>query len=160
MGMDEVKPGLSAELDVEVTAAMTVNRTGREGANVLSTPSLLDLMERCSIEAADPQGVLRYVAVDFAEEGGLTYPDVQSTVLHFLFRDEQVGARLEELSIQPPAKEGAPHRLRARLAFARGHKLREPQRPLPAGVVRYEFDLLFTESEFGWQARGGRYRRL
>ena len=38
MGMDNVKPGLSAELDVEVTAAMTINRTGRDGADVLSTP--------------------------------------------------------------------------------------------------------------------------
>ena len=69
MGMDDVKPGLSAELDVEVTAAMTINRTGRDGADVLSTPSLLDLMERCSIEVADPHLPADSVTVGYAVDG-------------------------------------------------------------------------------------------
>jgi predicted thioesterase len=69
MGMDNVKPGLSAELDVEVTAAMTINRTGRDGADVLSTPSLLDLMERCSIKVADPHLPADSVTVGYAVDG-------------------------------------------------------------------------------------------
>ena len=69
MGMDDVKPGLSAEFDVEVTAAMTINRTGRDGADVLSTPSLLDLMERCSIEAADPHLPADSVTVGYSVDG-------------------------------------------------------------------------------------------
>jgi len=69
MGMDDVKPGLSAELDVEVTAAMTINRTGRDGADVLSTPSLLDLMERCSIEVAAPHLPADSVTVGHAGDG-------------------------------------------------------------------------------------------
>jgi predicted thioesterase len=67
--MEDVKPGLSAELDVEVTSAMTINRTGREGADVLSTPSLLDLMERCSIEAADPHLPEDSATVGYAVDG-------------------------------------------------------------------------------------------
>ena len=64
-----LKPGLTAELDVEVTADMTINRTGREGADVLSTPSLLGLMERCAIDAADPHLGNDSVTVGYAVDG-------------------------------------------------------------------------------------------
>ena len=50
---DNVKPGQTGEMNVEVTREMTVNRAGREGADVLSTPALLMLMEQASIEATD-----------------------------------------------------------------------------------------------------------
>ena len=69
MVVDDVKPGLAAELDVEVTADMTINRTGREGADVLSTPSLLGLMERCAIDAADPHLGDDRVTVGYAVDG-------------------------------------------------------------------------------------------
>ena len=69
MGANDVKPGLAAELDVEVTADMTINRTGHEGADVLSTPSLLGLMERCSIDAADPHLGDDRVTVGYAVDG-------------------------------------------------------------------------------------------
>ena len=69
MVANEVKPGLAAELDVEVTADMTINRTGNEGADVLSTPSLLGLMERCAIDAADPHLGDDSVTVGYAVDG-------------------------------------------------------------------------------------------
>ena len=69
MVVDDVKPGLAAEMDVEVTADMTINRTGREGADVLSTPSLLGLMERCAINAADPHLGDDRVTVGYAVDG-------------------------------------------------------------------------------------------
>ena len=69
MAMENLKPGQSAELDVEVTKDLTTNRMGREGADVLSTPSLLGLMENASIEASDkilPEG---YTTVGYAVDG-------------------------------------------------------------------------------------------
>jgi predicted thioesterase len=41
-------------LEAEVTKEMTVNRTGRDGADVLSTPALLMLMEHACIKAEAP----------------------------------------------------------------------------------------------------------
>ncbi|MBM3943997.1 MAG: thioesterase [SAR202 cluster bacterium] len=66
---EAVKPGQTGELNVEVTKDMTVNRAGRPGADVLSTPSLLMLMERASIEATDrllPKG---HATVGYAVDG-------------------------------------------------------------------------------------------
>lgn len=66
MAMENLKLGQSAELEVEVTKDLTTNRTGREGADVLSTPSLLGLMENASILASDkylPEG---YTTVGYA----------------------------------------------------------------------------------------------
>jgi predicted thioesterase len=54
MTTEKLGPGLSAELEVEVIEDLTVNPTERPGAEVLSTPSLLGLMERCSIKAVHP----------------------------------------------------------------------------------------------------------
>jgi len=57
--MDEPRPGQSADLERKVTKSLTTNRTGREGDDVLSTPSLLDLMEKACIEATEaslPEG--------------------------------------------------------------------------------------------------------
>lgn len=59
MGMDEIKPGLHYKLEDTVGEHQTINRMGRPGAEVLSTPALLALMEWSSIHSTDhllPQG--------------------------------------------------------------------------------------------------------
>ena len=64
--MDKFQPNQSAESDFEITKDLTTNRMGREGADVLSTPSLLHLMEVTSIKASEaylPEG---YTTVGFA----------------------------------------------------------------------------------------------
>ena len=45
MTMDKFKSGQSANVDFVITSEMSTNRTGKPGAEVLSTPSLLGLME-------------------------------------------------------------------------------------------------------------------
>ena len=69
MNMDRFEPGQSAELVVEVTRELTINRTGREGADVLSTPALLSLMENASIKASDPYLPADSTTVGFAVHG-------------------------------------------------------------------------------------------
>ena len=54
MDLQRLKPGQTAETETTVTRPMTVNRMGREGADVLSTPALLMLMEEVSIRASEP----------------------------------------------------------------------------------------------------------
>ena len=69
MTMDRFEPGQSAEIEAVVTKELTINRMGKDGADVLSTPSLLGLMERCCIEASDrylPDG---YTTVGYAVDG-------------------------------------------------------------------------------------------
>ena len=59
MGMDDIMPGLSYELEDTVKEEQTINRMGKPGAEVLSTPSLLALMEWSSIHSTDhllPEG--------------------------------------------------------------------------------------------------------
>ena len=67
--MDRFETGQSAETQTEVMEPLTINRMGRPGAKVLSTPSLLGLMERCSIEAADPHLGDDSVTVGYAVDG-------------------------------------------------------------------------------------------
>jgi fluoroacetyl-CoA thioesterase len=69
MTMDKFAPGQSAELEAEVTEELTINRMGREGAEVLSTPSLLGLMEQCSIQASEPYLPDEYTTVGYAVDG-------------------------------------------------------------------------------------------
>ena len=69
MTMDRLKPGLSAELEAVVTLDLTVNRMDREGAEVLSTPSLLNLMEYCSVKASDPYLPEHHTTVGYAVDG-------------------------------------------------------------------------------------------
>ena len=69
MTTDRFKPGQSMELEEEVTRELSTNRMGREGADVLSTPSLLKLMEQCSIDASDPYLAEGYTTVGFAVDG-------------------------------------------------------------------------------------------
>ena len=54
MTMDKFQPGQSAELETIVTKELTTNRMGQAGADVLSTPALLGLMEGASIKASEP----------------------------------------------------------------------------------------------------------
>lgn len=59
MTTDDIKPGLKYNLEDTVEMDQTINRMGKEGAEVLSTPSLLALMEWSSIKATDhllPEG--------------------------------------------------------------------------------------------------------
>lgn len=59
MNLDKVEVGKITEMVVEITEDLSTNRTGKEGAEVLSTPSLLKLMEQCCIQATDhllPEG--------------------------------------------------------------------------------------------------------
>ncbi len=53
MTMDNVEAGQSAELEDTVSEDQTINRTGKDGDDVLSTPSLLAMMEWASIKATD-----------------------------------------------------------------------------------------------------------
>ena len=69
MSLERLKPGQSAELQAEVTRDLTINRMGREGADVLSTPSLLGLMEQCSIDATDPYLPAGHTTVGYAVDG-------------------------------------------------------------------------------------------
>ena len=69
MTMEQFRPGQSAESEVEVTAEMTINRMGREGAEVLSTPALLEIMENVSIKASEPYLVEGYTTVGYAVDG-------------------------------------------------------------------------------------------
>ena len=67
--MDKFETGQSAETLTEVTEPLTINRMGRPGAEVLSTPSLLKLMEECCIEASDPYLPDGSTTVGYAVDG-------------------------------------------------------------------------------------------
>ncbi len=59
MGTEAIRPGLRYELKDTVSEDQTINRMGKPGAEVLSTPSLLALMEWSSIHSTDhllPEG--------------------------------------------------------------------------------------------------------
>ena len=69
MSMEKLRPGQSAETETEVSREMTVNRMGREGADVLSTPALLMLMEEASIKASEPYLPEGHTTVGYAVDG-------------------------------------------------------------------------------------------
>ncbi len=69
MTMEKFKAGQSAEMEVEVTKDLTTNRMGREGADVLSTPALLGLMENVSIKATEPYLPPGHTTVGYAVDG-------------------------------------------------------------------------------------------
>ena len=69
MTFESIKPGLSHDLKEAVSQDQTINRMGKEGADVLSTPSLLALMEWSSIHSTDhllPEG---HTTVGYAVDG-------------------------------------------------------------------------------------------
>ena len=69
MALEDVKAGDSATVDYEITKEMTVNRTGKPGADVLSTPWLLNLMELTCIEATDGKLAPDMATVSYAVDG-------------------------------------------------------------------------------------------
>lgn len=66
MTMDKFCVGQSAESETEVTIGLTINRMGLDGSDVLSTPSLLALMEQCCIVSSEPSLPVGYTTVGYA----------------------------------------------------------------------------------------------
>lgn len=69
MDLSMLQPGQRAEQVVTITKDLTTNRTGKEGADVLSTPALLGLMEDTSIRATDEKLPKGFTTVGFAVDG-------------------------------------------------------------------------------------------
>jgi predicted thioesterase len=60
-----VQSGRTGEVQRAVAKADTVNRMGRPGADVLSTPAMIMLMEMAAIEAVDPGLPAGFATVGF-----------------------------------------------------------------------------------------------
>ncbi|MBI4305781.1 MAG: thioesterase family protein [Chloroflexi bacterium] len=60
-----ITPGQKGELSWTVRKEHTVNRTGKPGADVLSTPSMIMLLEMAAIEAVDAKLPAGYATVGF-----------------------------------------------------------------------------------------------
>ncbi len=114
-----------------------------------------------AIEEKDPEAVLQPVAFEYRGEDGLGYPEVQAIVLTFLLREEPIGARLTQLSIEPAGTDSR-RRVQARVLFARGVRLQHSASAAPPGSVEYLFELVFAREGEGkdWKAVSGRYQRL
>ncbi len=114
-------------------------------------PALVD-----AIQAKQPIFVLDHVAESFRASDGLDYFGVRALVDTNALRDEEVGARLDGVSItaQPDGRQ----RVVADVSFALGQRL-AADGPLPPGAVTYALDLLFALDGARWQAISGSYRR-
>lgn len=53
MDLSRVEVGQTGRVDSKVTKRLSINRTGQQGADVLSTPGLLELMEWACIKTTD-----------------------------------------------------------------------------------------------------------
>lgn len=69
MTMDKFQMGQTFEQEIEVTKEHTVNRMGKEGADVLSTPALLGLMENTCILQSEPYLAEAHTTVGYAVDG-------------------------------------------------------------------------------------------
>ncbi len=69
MTMEKFKPGQTCEMEVVVGKEHTTNRMGRPGADVLSTPALLGLMEGTCIKQSEPCLPPGYTTVGYAVDG-------------------------------------------------------------------------------------------
>ena len=69
MDLDRIRPGQTGEMEATVTKEMSINRMGREGADVLSTPGMLELMEWACIKATDDKLPEGYTTVGYAVDG-------------------------------------------------------------------------------------------
>ena len=67
--MEKLEQGKVFEVSTEVTLDLTINRMGRTGAEVLSTPSLLKLMEECCIDASEALLPYGHTTVGYAVDG-------------------------------------------------------------------------------------------
>lgn len=69
MTMDKFQMGQTFEQEIEITKEHTVNRMGKEGADVLSTPALLGLMENTCILQSEPYLPEQHTTVGYAVDG-------------------------------------------------------------------------------------------
>ncbi|MBN18227.1 MAG: hypothetical protein CL758_01900 [Chloroflexi bacterium] len=69
MEYGELVVGQGIDVETSVTIGMTINRTGKDGDEVLSTPQLLNLMEQACIELSDPLLKSPYTTVGYAVDG-------------------------------------------------------------------------------------------
>ncbi len=69
MAMEKFQTGQSFEAEYEITKEHTTNRMGRPGADVLSTPALLGLMEGACIASSEPMMAEGYTTVGYAVDG-------------------------------------------------------------------------------------------
>ncbi len=69
MSMEKFQVGQTFDLDIEVTKEHTTNRMGRPGADVLSTPALLGLMENTCIQSSEPYVPEGHTTVGYAVDG-------------------------------------------------------------------------------------------
>jgi hypothetical protein len=105
----------------------------------------------------DTRFVMEHVATGFKEERGLDYYDVRALVETAAFSDQPLGARLEDLELTPIG-DGGRQIARARISFARGHRLAAGE-PLPEGAVSYAVEAVFAKDAGRWVALTGTYRR-
>tara|TARA_B100001750_G_C15345356_1_gene514383 strand:- start:259 stop:627 length:369 start_codon:yes stop_codon:yes gene_type:complete len=66
MDLSRVQEGLTGIVDSKVTKRLSINRTGRDGADILSTPGLLELMELACIKTTDNKLPGGYTTVGYA----------------------------------------------------------------------------------------------
>jgi predicted thioesterase len=69
MDLNKIKAGQTAELVSTVTKELSINRMGQEGADVLSTPGMLELMEWACIKATDDNLPEGFTTVGYAVDG-------------------------------------------------------------------------------------------
>ncbi len=69
MTMDKFQMGQTFEHEYEVTKNDSVNRMGKDGADVLSTPALLGLMENACILQSEPYLPEQHTTVGYAVDG-------------------------------------------------------------------------------------------
>lgn len=69
MTMDKFQMGQTFEHEYEVTKNDSVNRMGKDGADVLSTPALLGLMENACILQSEPFLPEQHTTVGYAVDG-------------------------------------------------------------------------------------------
>ena len=69
MTMEKFEPGQSTRVEFLITTKMSTNRTGKPGAEVLSTPSLLGLMEGACIKLTEPFLPENFSTVGYAVDG-------------------------------------------------------------------------------------------
>ncbi len=67
--MEKFQAGQRFEQEVEVAQEHTTNRMGKPGADVLSTPALLGLMEGVCIQQSEPYMPAEHTTVGYAVDG-------------------------------------------------------------------------------------------
>lgn len=69
MTMEKFEAGQKHQQEIEVTLEHTTNRMGKPGADVLSTPALLGLMEGACIQQSEPYMPAKHTTVGYAVDG-------------------------------------------------------------------------------------------